>query len=195
VTTFAIVGTGWRAEYFWRLAAAFLVDCRREQTRRAYFNDLRAWYAWCTDRDLHPLQARRHDIALWARQLAERPRRSGKVEAPVAVDLALVRDALGVQSLGPEGERLLRGHARDDPVHHPGARAARDGVGVLEEGQLGAGTPLLVGVEEVVDAGIVLVDRLGHQAQAEDARVEVDVERRVAGDRGDVVDALEPHGP
>ena len=70
---------------FWRLVAAFLVDCRREQTRRAYFNDLRAWYAWCTDRELHPLQARRHDIALWARQLAERPQRSGKVEAPASI--------------------------------------------------------------------------------------------------------------
>ena len=70
---------------FWRLAAAFLVDCRREQTRRAYFNDLRAWYAWCTDRELHPLEARRHDIALWARQLAERPQRSGKVEAPASI--------------------------------------------------------------------------------------------------------------
>jgi integrase/recombinase XerD len=70
---------------FWRLVAAFLVDCRREQTRRAYFNDLRAWYAWCTDRGLHPLQARRHDIALWARRLAERPQRSGKVEAPASI--------------------------------------------------------------------------------------------------------------
>jgi integrase/recombinase XerD len=70
---------------FWRLAAAFLVDCRREQTRRAYFNDLRAWYAWSTDRELHPLQARRHDIALWARQLAETPQRAGKAEAPASI--------------------------------------------------------------------------------------------------------------
>jgi integrase/recombinase XerD len=70
---------------FWRLVAAFLVECRREQTRRAYFNDLRAWYAWCTDRELHPLAARRHDVALWARQLATTPRRSGKVEAPASI--------------------------------------------------------------------------------------------------------------
>jgi hypothetical protein len=36
------------ADPFWRLVAAFLVECRREQTRRAYFNDLRAWYAWAS---------------------------------------------------------------------------------------------------------------------------------------------------
>jgi hypothetical protein len=67
---------------FWRLVAAFLVECRRAQTRRAYFTDLKAWYAWCVARELHPLQARRHDVALWARQLAEQPHPvSGKVQA------------------------------------------------------------------------------------------------------------------
>ena len=70
---------------FWRLVAAFLVECRRAQTRRAYFTDLRAWYAWCTERDLHPLDARRHDVALWARQLAEQPGLSDKVQAPASI--------------------------------------------------------------------------------------------------------------
>ena len=73
------------ADPFWRLVAAFLVECRREQTRRAYFNDLKAWYAWCTNRELHPLAARRRDIALWARQLANAPQRTGKTEAPVNI--------------------------------------------------------------------------------------------------------------
>src|SRR4051794_37372577 len=73
------------ADPFWRLVAAFLVECRREQTRRAYFNDLRAWSAWCTDRELHPLAARRHDVALWARQLANTPQRAGKAEAPASI--------------------------------------------------------------------------------------------------------------
>jgi hypothetical protein len=64
---------------YWRLVAAFLVECRRAQTRRAYFTDLKAW---CVARELHPLQARRHDVALWARQLAEQPQPStGKVRA------------------------------------------------------------------------------------------------------------------
>ena len=70
---------------FWRLVAAFLVEQRREQTRRAYFNDLRAWYAWCVERELHPLAARRHDVALWARQLANTPQRSDKPEAPASI--------------------------------------------------------------------------------------------------------------
>jgi integrase/recombinase XerD len=69
-----------------RLVAAFLVECRRAQTRRAYFTDLKAWYAWCVARELHPLQARRHDVALWARQLAEQPQPStGKVQAPASI--------------------------------------------------------------------------------------------------------------
>ncbi|MEA2188305.1 MAG: integrase/recombinase XerD [Solirubrobacteraceae bacterium] len=71
---------------FWRLASAFLVECRRAQTRRAYFTDLKAWYAWCTDRGLHPLGARRHDVAMWARQLAEQPQlATGKVQAPASI--------------------------------------------------------------------------------------------------------------
>jgi integrase/recombinase XerD len=70
---------------YWRLVAAFLVECRRAQTRRAYFTDLKAWYAWCAARDLHPLQARRHDVALWARQLAEQPQASGRPAAPASI--------------------------------------------------------------------------------------------------------------
>ena len=73
------------ADPFWRLVSAFLVDCRRAQTRRAYFNDLKAWYAWCTARELHPLSARRHDIALWARELTEQPQTSGKTHAPASI--------------------------------------------------------------------------------------------------------------
>jgi hypothetical protein len=65
---------------------------------------------------------------------------------------------------------------------------------VLEEGQLGARAPLLVGVEQVVDARVVLVDRLGGQTETEDARVEVEVPERVPGDRRDVVDAFESQG-
>ena len=55
------------------------------------------------------------------------------------------------------------------------------------------GLPVLVGVEEVVDGRVVLVDGLLDHAQAEHAGVEVDVAGRVAGDAGDVVDAFEAH--
>ena len=56
-----------------------------------------------------------------------------------------------------------------------------------------SGAALLVGVEEVVDGGVVLVDRLLDEAQPEHPRVEVEVPRRVAGDAGDVVDAVQFH--
>ena len=97
------------------------------------------------------------------------------------------------QPVGPERERLRRADAMDDPVDHPGARTAGLREGVLEERQVRARMRLLVAVEEVVDAGIVLVDRLGDEPQPEDARVEVDVAPRVPGDGADVVDALELH--
>ena len=109
------------------------------------------------------------------------------------VSVALGVHALRGQAIGPEGDRLRRGHAPADAVHHAGARAARRGAGVLEEREVGAGAALLVGVEQVVDGRVVLVDRLLHQPQAEHPRVEVEVLRGVAGDRGDVVDAFELH--
>ena len=62
-----------------------LVTWGQLREHRAYFNDLRAWYAWCTERELHPLAARRHDVALWARQLANTPQHSGKAEAPASI--------------------------------------------------------------------------------------------------------------
>jgi len=78
-------------------------------------------------------------------------------------------------------------------VDHPRARATRYCAGILEEREVGAGAGVLVTVEEVVDEGVVLVDRLGGQSQAEDARVEVDVPAGVARDRADVVEAVEVH--
>jgi hypothetical protein len=51
--------------------------------------------------------------------------------------------------------------------------------------------PLLVGVEEVIDGRVVLVDGLLDEPEPEDARVEVDVARSIRGDARDVVDAVE----
>jgi hypothetical protein len=105
----------------------------------------------------------------------------------------LGRHALVAQALRPEVQRRLGAHPRDDGVDHAGARPAGDRAGVLEERQLRAGPALLVGVEQVVDARIVLVDGLGDHPQAHDPRVEVEVALRIAGDRRDVVDAFESH--
>src|SRR5437660_1504252 len=68
-------------------------------------------------------------------------------------------------------------------------------VRVLEERDVRARAALLVRVEEVVDGRVVLVHRLLDEPQAEDAGIEVDVPRRVAGDQRDVVDPLELHLP
>jgi len=76
-------------------------------------------------------------------------------------------------------------------VDHPGPGRAPGGVRVLEEREVGARGAFLVGVEEVVDGRVVLIDRLLDQAQAQHAHIEVDVEGRVPRDRRDVVDSLE----
>ncbi len=102
-------------------------------------------------------------------------------------------DSLGREPVGPEAERLRRADAPDDAVHHPGARPSGNRPRVLEEGEVRAGASDLVAVEQVVDARVVLVDRLRGEAKPQHPRVEVDVPRRVARDRSDVVDAVESH--
>jgi hypothetical protein len=79
-------------------------------------------------------------------------------------------------------------------VDHPGAGAARPGARELEPREDRAGRALLVAEVQVVRVGGVEVDGLLHEAQAEDAGVELDVPARVAGDHRDVVHALELHG-
>jgi integrase/recombinase XerD len=73
------------ADPAWRLAAAFLVSFRGH-TRRAYFNDIRAWYAWCESVGVHPLAARRHHVDRWITEQAEMPQlNTGKPAAASTV--------------------------------------------------------------------------------------------------------------
>ena len=129
-------------------------------------------------------------VGLDHRQLQLQALRVAEEEVSVA---ALRGDAGLAEPPLPEVERLRRGDPPGHPVDHsrPGLPAPR--AGILEEGDVRAGRAGLVGVEEVVDGRVVLVDRLLHQPEAECARVELDVLRRVGGDAGDVVDALEAH--
>ena len=60
------------ADPAWRLAAAFLLSYRGH-TRRAYFADIRAWYAWCAGIDLPPLAARRHHVDRWIAEQLDHP--------------------------------------------------------------------------------------------------------------------------
>ena len=55
----------------WRLVvAAFLVGYPPHSSR-AYFGDLKAWYAWCAESGVHPLAARRHHVDTWVRHLSQ----------------------------------------------------------------------------------------------------------------------------
>ena len=124
----------------------------------------------------------------------------GRDDEPMAETLGVLeRHALVVahggrrEALLPEVERCLGADAPLDRVNHPGARAPGAHTRVLEECDVAPRRPVLVRVEEVVDGRVVLVHGLLHEPQAEDARVEVDVPRRIAGDAGHVVDAVETH--
>ena len=69
----------------WRLAAAFLVGFRGH-TRRAYFNDIKAWYAWCAEVGISPLDAQRHHVDRWIAEQTEQPQpTTGKPAAPATV--------------------------------------------------------------------------------------------------------------
>ena len=69
----------------------------------------------------------------------------------------------------------------------PSRRPARPGTRfrVLEEGQVGAGLPI-VGVEQVVDGRVVLVHGLLDQPKPQHTGVEVEVPRGVTHDAGDI---------
>lgn len=73
------------ADPAWRLAAAFLVGFRGH-TRRAYFNDIKAWYAWCAGTGVEPLNAQRHHVDRWIAEQTELPQaRTGKPAAAATV--------------------------------------------------------------------------------------------------------------
>src|SRR2546429_4802424 len=76
-------------------------------------------------------------------------------------------------------------------MDHPGACTAPRQAWIFKEGEVGPGASFLVGVEEVVDGGVVLVDRLLDQAHAHDAGVEEQIFRGVGRDRAYVVDAVQ----
>jgi len=73
------------ADPYWRLVTAFLVGYPRHSSR-AYFGDLKAWYAWCADIGVHPLDARRHHVDVWVRHLSETPQpATGRPASPASI--------------------------------------------------------------------------------------------------------------
>lgn len=110
------------ADPYWRLAATFLIGYQGH-SRSAYFSDLRAWHAWCTDRGVHPLAVERHHVDTWVSHLTEFPQpRTGRPASAATIARRLsclskfyeyaVRDAelLDTSPLA----RVRRPHVDDD---------------------------------------------------------------------------------
>jgi integrase/recombinase XerD len=82
------VGDGAAAEVdpAWRLAAAFVLGCRSDHTRRAYARDIRAFYAWCAQVGIYPLEVCRAHVDAYLRQLEQTPQpTTGRPAAPASV--------------------------------------------------------------------------------------------------------------
>jgi site-specific recombinase XerD len=70
---------------YWRLVTAFLVGYPPHSSR-AYFSDLKAWYAWCAEMGVHPLAARRHHVDVWVRHLSQEPQlATGRPASPASI--------------------------------------------------------------------------------------------------------------
>src|SRR5207245_2254988 len=133
----------------------------------------------------------RHERRILGRRGDELETKALRVIEAEAVTLDRALEPRRGEAQRPELERLIGAHAKTDAVDHPRARAALSQAWILEEGEVGAGASFLVGVEEVVDGGVVLVNRLLDQAHAHDAGVEEQVLRGVGRDRAYVVDAVQ----
>ena len=70
---------------YWHLVSAFLVGYPPHSSR-AYFGDLKGWYAWCAAAGVHPLQARRHHVDVWVRHLSETAQpATGRPASPASI--------------------------------------------------------------------------------------------------------------
>ena len=110
-----------------------------------------------------------------------------------SIALAIAVEPISSQALGPELERIGGANAPDDSVDRAVSSSAGSSVRELEEGEVSARTSLLVGVEQVIHAGLVLIHRLLHHAQAHEAGIKIDVALGIGRDARYVVNAFEPH--
>ena len=100
------------------------------------------------------------------------------------------RDTVGDQPGGPE-RQAVGGHGERGGVGLTVAGATAAETGPREEREDRAGRADAVTVVEVIGGRVVEVHGALDQAQAEDAGVEIDVTARIAGDRGNVMQACE----
>jgi hypothetical protein len=97
-------------------------------------------------------------------------------------------DALFDEAMRPVAERARR-HPERGLLGLADPTAARCGMLPREEGEDGAGMAGLVTVVEMVGAGIVKIDRLLDEPQAQRSGVKVEVSQRITGNCGDMMDA------
>ncbi len=109
-----------------------------------------------------------------------------------ALHRRLMGDALLHEAMRPVADGAFR-HAEHGLLGLADAEPARRHMVPREEGEDGAGRAGLIAIIEVIGAGIVEIDGLLHQPQAEGLGVELDIAARIAGNRGDVVDAMVVH--
>ncbi len=110
-----------------------------------------------------------------------------------ALDRHLMRHALLDEAMRPEADRTFR-NPEDRLLRLADAEAARSGMLPREEGQDRAGRGIHIAEIEVIGAGIVEIDGLLDEAQAEHPSIEVEIAARRARDGGDVMKAVDLHG-
>ena len=99
------------------------------------------------------------------------------------------RRTVALEPVRPEGKARPR-HGERDFGGEAVARARRRHLRPGKEGEVGAWPALGVGIEEVVGAGIVLVDAFLDQLHAENPGVEIEILLRRSGNRRDVVQTV-----
>ena len=93
----------------------------------------------------------------------------------------------------PPVERSNRRDAPIDPRHHPFARAPQPRAWVLKKRQCSTRSSRVIAVVQVICTGIIEVDGLLDESQAQHTAIELGVTRTVSGDCGDVMNALQLH--
>jgi hypothetical protein len=97
-----------------------------------------------------------------------------------------------LEAFHPPLQRGLTADAQPGANNTVGASLLRDSRPV-EESQVCAGTPLPVGIEEMIGGDVVLVDGLFHQAHPEHICVKGVIAPSVCRDRREMMDAVELH--
>lgn len=111
-------------------------------------------------------------------------------EPPVALSDVPMRHALRRQALDPPSEaRFARNPQRGSNDAVRAAALATDRP--IKEGKVAPGRAFPIGVEKMIGADIVLVDRALHQPHAEHTGVEAVIAGCVGGNRRQMVDAAE----